>query len=269
MPAGDDLHRRTYLRQQVAQDGELRRVAADVAHRLDEAVALVGGEVVLADPVRKRVPLDAAQRPSDDLARVSGAVALEIGSFDPLLQPASQLQRDRRPSAAHDEAAQTPGTQRRGEEQRRGADVGTDGVRVLEPERVGRTDHELAHRPGGEQRVATFGVAEPRQIDRHQVRVFGESRPDRLEGEQALRPGTQQQGVVAPGLALGEAHGQPVDRPESRLDGCVRPQHHGECDPGGLRSHPPVDSPGGSGAASRGRRASARSTRRGRARCAS
>jgi hypothetical protein len=30
--------------------------------------------------------------------------------------------------------------------------------------------------------VAPLGVAEARQVDRHQVRVFGEPRPGRLEG---------------------------------------------------------------------------------------
>src|SRR6478735_2543610 len=52
LPAGDDLHRYLDLRQEVAQDWQLGRVGAHVAHRLDHPVALVGGEVVLADEVR-------------------------------------------------------------------------------------------------------------------------------------------------------------------------------------------------------------------------
>ena len=55
--AGDDLHRDLDLRQQMAEDGELGRIGAHVAHRLDEAVALVGGEVVLAEVVGQLVPL--------------------------------------------------------------------------------------------------------------------------------------------------------------------------------------------------------------------
>jgi hypothetical protein len=39
--AGDDLDRRLDLGQRVAEDPKLRRVRAHVAHRLDEAVALV------------------------------------------------------------------------------------------------------------------------------------------------------------------------------------------------------------------------------------
>ena len=94
-------------------------------------------------------------------------------------------------------------------------------MRVLEPECVGDANDELAHRPRRQQRIATLGMTEPRQVDRHQMGVLGESRPGRFEREQALRPRAQQEGVIVPVLALGEADGQPVDRPELRLDGCV------------------------------------------------
>ena len=106
---------------------------------------------------------------------------------------------------------------RRGEQRGPGADVGTDDVRVLESERVSEASDELAHRPRGEQRVAALGMTESRQVDRHEMRVFGESQPGRLEGEQALRPRAQQQGVIVPVLALGVADRQPVDRPEPRV----------------------------------------------------
>jgi hypothetical protein len=56
--ARDDLHRRLDLRQQIAQDRKFGRVGPYVAHRLYEPVAVVAGEVVFADGVRKRVPLD-------------------------------------------------------------------------------------------------------------------------------------------------------------------------------------------------------------------
>src|ERR1700722_13818095 len=42
LAATDDLQRRPDLRQQAAEGRELGRVRADVAHRLDEPVALVG-----------------------------------------------------------------------------------------------------------------------------------------------------------------------------------------------------------------------------------
>ena len=167
-----------------------------------------------------------AQCGGDDLPRVSPAVPLEVGGFDPVLQHPTQLERKRRAPAPDDEATQPARIQGRGEERSSRANVGTDGVRVLEPERVGDANDELAHRPRREQRIATLGMTEPRQVDRHQMRVFGESRPHRLEREQALRPRAQQEGVIVPVLALGEADGQPVDRPELHLDGCVRPFAH-------------------------------------------
>src|SRR6266581_3436575 len=84
--ASDDLHRRPYLGQQVAQDRKLGRVGAHVAHRFDEPVALVGRQVILADRVGKRVPLDAGQRAGDDLPWVSPAEAVKVWGFDPVLQ---------------------------------------------------------------------------------------------------------------------------------------------------------------------------------------
>jgi hypothetical protein len=101
-------------------------------------------------------------------------------------------------------------------------------VRVLEPEGVGDANEERAHRPWRQQRVATLGMTEPRQVDRHQMGVFGEPRPGRFEGEQALRPWAQQQGVIAAlVLALDEADGESVDGAELRLDGGVQPGGHG------------------------------------------
>ena len=91
-----------------------------------------------------------------------------------------------------------------GEQRGGGADVGTDDVRVLEPERVGEADDELAHRARREQLIAPLGMTESRQVDGHQMRAFGEPQPSRFEGEQALRPGAQQQRVIGPVLALGE-----------------------------------------------------------------
>ena len=130
------------------------------------------------------------------------------------------------PPLPDDEAAQPARMQGSGEQRGAGADVGADDVRVLEPERVGEADDELAHRPRREQLIAALGMTESRQVDGHQMRVLGEPRPGRLEGEQALRPRAQQQGVIVPVLALGEADRQPVDGPELRLDGPVQPGAH-------------------------------------------
>ena len=87
-------------------------------------------------------------------------------------------------------------------------------MRLLEPERVGGANDELAHGPRRHQASSALGLTEPRQVDRHQVGVLGEPRPRRLEREQALRPRAQQEGVVVPLLALGEADRQPIDGPE-------------------------------------------------------
>ncbi len=144
--------------------------------------------------------------------RVSVAV-LEVG-------------RNHRAATPDDEAPQAVRIHGRGEERGGGADVRTDDVRVLEPERVGDENHELAHRPRRHQRVATLGMAEPGQVDRHQVRVFGEAEPRRLEGVQAFRPRAQQERVIVAVLALGGADGQPVDDPVLRLDGTVQPCVH-------------------------------------------
>src|SRR3984893_11679732 len=55
--------------------------------------------------------------------------------------------------------------------------------------------------------------------------VHGQPLPCRLEGEQALPPRTEQQGVVVWVLALGEADGQSIDGPELWLD-AVEPSAH-------------------------------------------
>ena len=84
----------------------LGQVAADVAHRLDEAVALVGGEVVLADVVGKRIALDGGrERAGDDLPGVGAPVPVEVGGLDPILQGPAERKRERRAAAPDDKAA--------------------------------------------------------------------------------------------------------------------------------------------------------------------
>src|SRR6202049_2824296 len=92
----DDLDRRLDLRQQIAENRQLRWISAHVAHRFDEPVSLVGGEVVLADVIGKRVPLEiGGQRAGHGPAGVGAAVSLEVGGFGPVLQRATQLERKR------------------------------------------------------------------------------------------------------------------------------------------------------------------------------
>jgi hypothetical protein len=78
-------------------------------------------------------------------------------------------------------------------------------MRITQPEYVGDPNQALAHGPWREQPIASLEVAEPGQVDGHQVGVFGQPRLGRLEGEQAFRPRTEQQGVIVAVLALGIA----------------------------------------------------------------
>jgi hypothetical protein len=117
----------------------------------------------------------------------------------------------------------------RGEQGGGSTDVGPDDVRAREPEGVGDGNDELAHRPRRQQPIAALRMTEPGQVYRHQVRVLGEPRPHRLERQQALRPRTQQQGVIVTVPALGKPDRQPVNDPELHLDWGVQP--------GGQRCH--------------------------------
>ncbi len=65
-----------------------------------------------------------------------------------------------------------------------------------------RLRRERAHRPRGEQCFAPLGMTKSRQVDRHEMRMFGESQPGGLESEYSLRPGAQQQGVIVAVPAL-------------------------------------------------------------------
>ena len=150
------------------------------------------------------MPLSAA---ADDLAGVGAAVALKIGRFDPFLERAAQLERERRAAAPDDKAAEACWMQGRREEGGTGPDVWTYDVWALEAERVGEADHELAHRPGRHHLIPSLGVTEPRQVDRDQVGVGREPSPHRFERQQALRPWAEQKGVMVSLIAFGEADG--------------------------------------------------------------
>jgi hypothetical protein len=148
------------------------------------------------------------------------------GASTQSLQHPTQLERKSRGPTTDDKAPQTARIQSRGEKRGPSANIGSDDVRLLKPKRISNANDELAHRPRRQQRIPTLGMTEPRQVNCHQMRTVGQPRPRRLEGEQALRPRAQQKGVIVSVLALGEADGQPVDRPEPRLDGRVRPRAH-------------------------------------------
>jgi hypothetical protein len=96
-----------------------------------------------------------------------------------------------------------------GEERGTGADVGTDDVRLLQPERVGKVHNELAHRVRRHERIASLGVSEARKVYRYEMRVLGKPQPRRLERVQALRPRTKEEGMhTLPWVfALGVADG--------------------------------------------------------------
>ena len=148
---------------------QLGRVGADVAHRLGDPVALVGRQVVLPDGVGQPVPPNAG-RAAATICRGSAARKLSRSG-------ASTQSFSRPPSRSGTAAPPLPTTRLRsrpgcsggGEQRGRGADVGADDMRVLQPEGVGGANDELAHRLRGQQRVVALGMAESGQIDRHQV----------------------------------------------------------------------------------------------------
>jgi hypothetical protein len=103
-------------RQQVGQHGKLLGVPADVAHRLDEAVAVVAVEVVRADVVGHPAG-DRVHRHTDDRARIHPAVLVEVGVEHPRRQRIAEVEWHRRSARAHDHA-RDPLRMRGGREQR-------------------------------------------------------------------------------------------------------------------------------------------------------
>ena len=126
--AVDDRDRRRDLRQQLGELGQFLGVPADVAHRLDVAVAVVTGQVVRADLVGyaagDRVDRDVDDRAGSILRHLSRS-----GSSTHDFSGSPKLDRNRRPAAADDHACDALGMRRRREQRRRGSDVGRDDVR--------------------------------------------------------------------------------------------------------------------------------------------
>src|SRR5712692_11187081 len=99
-------------------------------------------------------------------------------------------------------------------------------MRPFQPEAVGHPHDELAYGPGRHERILAFRMPESREVDCNQVGPFRQPIPDGLEGVKALRPGTQQQRMILPLLALCEPDRQSVDGAELRPDGLLRFHRH-------------------------------------------
>jgi hypothetical protein len=69
-------------------------------------------------------------------------------------------------------------------------------------------------------------MPEAGQVNGHQMGVLGQAAPDLVERIKAFRPRTEQERVLVPIFALGEADRQPVDRPELRCDRRAQPGAH-------------------------------------------
>ena len=70
MATGDDLNRGPDVAESFGEDRQVGRIAAHVGRRLDEPIARVGRQVVLAHGVGQGVPLDAFEGSGDDVAPI-------------------------------------------------------------------------------------------------------------------------------------------------------------------------------------------------------
>src|SRR5690349_15221444 len=107
------------------------------------------------------------------------------------------------------------------------ANVRSDDVRTLEPEGVGDANDELTHGSRGEQTLATLRMPEARKVYGNEMCVLRQTRPGRLEREQALGPRVEQQRLALLLLALGVTNRQTVDRSEPRLNRSLQRRGHG------------------------------------------
>ncbi len=95
------------------------------------------GELVVLDEFKHRV---------DALVRVDLADGVEAGRFDDVLEDRPDLEGHCRGAVADRDATQKAGMVRGSEEQRGCADVGTNGMRSDQLERLDGVRDELAHR---------------------------------------------------------------------------------------------------------------------------
>ena len=141
------------------ENRQLFRIRAHVSHGLGETVAVIRRQVVLANRVRKRIVLDTAECSRNDQSRIHPPICPKIGGFHPVLEPTPKIEWHGRSAATDDNAAKTLWLEGRGEEQCSGANVGTDGVGILEPKCVRKSNNELAHRARRQKRVAPLLTA--------------------------------------------------------------------------------------------------------------
>jgi len=105
-----------------------------------------------------------------------------------------------------------------GEQQGRRSDIGADCVRAPQSELLDNVSNELAHCRRREQVVPALRVPEPRQVDRHEVRVLGKPGPHLLEREEALRPRAQENSRYVAGVAFGIPDRQAINLSDLGLD---------------------------------------------------
>ena len=209
------------LRQELGQHGQLLGVGADVAHRLDVAVAVVAGEVVgtnvVGYPARDRVDRRVDERaagPSRGTCRGRGRAPTTGAAHRAGAEPRLRLRR-RSGSAIRSGCAAAANS---------AAAVPTSGATMCGLPRSASTMSRARNSPiarGDRRSVATLGRAEPREVDCEQAGMLGKRRPHRRERVDALRPRTRQQHHrLLRATAVGVPDPQSVDRPELRLDRC-------------------------------------------------
>ena len=93
------------------------------------------------------------------------------------------------------------------------SDVKANGVDRREPERVDRPRDELAHLPRSEQIVAALRLSEARKVDREHLEVSRQPGPDGDEGENALRPGTEEHDLLVAGALRRVTDLESIDGP--------------------------------------------------------
>src|SRR5262249_13918524 len=145
--AGDDLHGRLDLGQDITECFELDGIRLHVAHRFCESIAFERGQVILASRIAEDVALERLDHAIDDRASPESSIWLEIRRKHPFAQRVSELYGNRGTAGAHDQAQKTTGVCSCREKRGRGADIPYDDLWFLEPKRIGHENDECAHRP--------------------------------------------------------------------------------------------------------------------------
>src|SRR6266511_4251077 len=154
-----------------------------------DSIPCVGLKIVSANLRRQGPAGNGVEHRAEDLLRVDLTVAVEVGGLDDVLQRARYPQRNRGTTAADRQTVHQLRVGCRREQRRCRADVGADKVHRSQLPLLDQPHKEPTHRPRRQQIQTSLGLSEPRQVDRHQVEVFGQAVPHLAECEQALRPG--------------------------------------------------------------------------------